>query len=149
MDFTHFIANQEQIEPAQKSGLYIVQQSNLPLNLQAFRCGLAGKPSDAAQRAFQSKQSSFASRFAIPKLLAPNERQGFWHSTPDSLRVRPNGSMPMTLVEVAAEGMVGPLRIEIDGQEPIRLARRKLKQLVEAIEVHIAPNLLVYLLQLV
>ena len=64
MDFTHFIANQEQIEPAQKSGLYIVQQSNLPLNLQAFRCGLAGKPSDAAQRAFQSKQSSFASRFA-------------------------------------------------------------------------------------
>ena len=28
--FTHFIANQEQIEPAQKSGLYIVQQSNLP-----------------------------------------------------------------------------------------------------------------------
>ena len=32
--------------------------------LQAFRCGLAGKPSDAAQRAFQGKQSSFSSRFA-------------------------------------------------------------------------------------
>ena len=64
MDFTHFIAHQDEIEPALKSGLYIVQQSHLPLNLQAFRCGLAGKPSDAAQRAFQGKQSSFASRFA-------------------------------------------------------------------------------------
>ena len=64
MDFTHFIANQDTIEPALKSGLYIVQQSHLPLNLQAFRCGLAGKPSDAAQRAFQAKQSSFSSRFA-------------------------------------------------------------------------------------
>jgi len=64
MDFTHFIAHQDEIEPALKSGLYIVQQSHLPLNLQAFRCGLAGKPSDAAQRAFQGKQSSFSSRFA-------------------------------------------------------------------------------------
>ena len=63
MDFTHFIANQETIEPALKSGLYIVQQSHLPLNLQAFRCGLAGKPSDAAKRAFQGKQSSFS--FAV------------------------------------------------------------------------------------
>ena len=64
MDFTHFIANQDRIEPALKSGLYIVAQSHLPLNNQAFRCGLAGKPSDAAQRAFQGKQSSFSSRFA-------------------------------------------------------------------------------------
>ena len=64
MDFTHFIAHQDEIEPALKSGLYIVQQSHLPLAYQAFRCGLAGKPSDAAQRAFQGKQSSFASRFA-------------------------------------------------------------------------------------
>ena len=64
MDFTHFIAHQDEIEPALKSGLYIVQQSHLPLNLQAFRSGLAGKPSDAAQRAFQGKQSSFSSRFA-------------------------------------------------------------------------------------
>ena len=64
MDFTHFIANQDQIEPALKSGLYIVQQSHLPRDYQAFRCGLAGKPSDAAQQAFQGKQSSFATRFA-------------------------------------------------------------------------------------
>ena len=64
MEFTHFIANQESIEPALKLGLYIVQQSQLPKDVQAFRCGLAGKPSDAAQQAFQGKQSSFASRFA-------------------------------------------------------------------------------------
>ena len=64
MDFTWFIANQDRIEPALKSGLYLVAQSNLPASLVAFRCGLAGRPSDAAQRAFQGKQSSFASRFA-------------------------------------------------------------------------------------
>ena len=64
MDFTWFIANAERIEPALKSGLYIVQQSRIPPEHQAFRCGLAGKPSDAAQRAFQGKQSSFSSRFA-------------------------------------------------------------------------------------
>ena len=64
MDFTWFIANAERIEPALKSGLYIVQQSRIPPEYQAFRCGLAGKPSDAAQRAFQGKQSSFSSRFA-------------------------------------------------------------------------------------
>ena len=45
--------------------------------------------------------------------------------------------------------MVGTFRIEIDGQEPVRLACRVLEQLVEAIQVHIASNLLVYLLQLV
>lgn len=64
MDFTEFIAKQDEIEPAQKSGLYIVMQSHLPKQFQAFRCGLAGKPSDAAIKAFQGKQSSFASRFA-------------------------------------------------------------------------------------
>ena len=64
MDFTYFIANKDQIEVAEKSGLYIVQQSHLPPQYQAFRCGLAGKPSDAAVKAFQGKQSSFSSRFA-------------------------------------------------------------------------------------
>ena len=64
MDFTFFISNKDQIEVADKSGLYIVQQSHLPPQYQAFRCGLAGKPSDAAVKAFQGKQSSFSSRFA-------------------------------------------------------------------------------------
>ena len=52
-------------------------------------------------------------------------------------------------VEAATEVLVGTFGIKIDGQEPVRLARRILKQLVEAIQVHIASNLLVYLLQLV
>jgi hypothetical protein len=64
MDFTTFIQRKEDLEVALKSGLYIVQQSHLPLEHQAFRCGLAGKPADSATRAFQSKQSNFASRFA-------------------------------------------------------------------------------------
>jgi hypothetical protein len=64
MDFTHFIQHKEEIEVAEKSGLYVVQQSRLPPQDRAFRCGLAGKPSDAAVRAFQGKQSSFSSRFA-------------------------------------------------------------------------------------
>ena len=58
MDFTWFIANAERIEPALKSGLYIVQQSRIPPEYQAFRCGLAGKPSDAVQRAFQGTQAA-------------------------------------------------------------------------------------------
>ena len=53
-----------EIEPATKSALYIVQQSHLPKPYQYFRCGLAGKPSDAAIKAFQGKQSSLASRAA-------------------------------------------------------------------------------------
>lgn len=64
MDFTHFIANKDSIEPALKSGLYIIQQSHLPEKYQAKRCGLAGRPADFATRAFQSQQSNFASRFA-------------------------------------------------------------------------------------
>ena len=69
MDFTHFIENKDHpdLSIALKSGLYIVQQSHLPKQYQAFRCGLVAKPSYseyAAQRAFQGKQSSFSSRFA-------------------------------------------------------------------------------------
>ena len=58
MDFTWFIANAERIEPALKSGIYIVQLSRIPPEHQAFRCGLAGKPSDAVQRAFQGTQAA-------------------------------------------------------------------------------------------
>ena len=64
MDFTFFIQHKEEIEPALKSGLYLIQQSHLPEKYQAFRCGLAGRPADVATRAFQSQQSNFASRFA-------------------------------------------------------------------------------------
>ena len=58
-------------------------------------------------------------------------------------------SLRQVFIEAATEGLVGTFGIKIDGQEPVRLACRVLKQLVEAIQVHIASNLLVYLLQLV
>ena len=45
--------------------------------------------------------------------------------------------------------MVGTFRIEIDGQEPVRLTCSVLKQLVKPLQVHIATDLLVYLFQLV
>ena len=63
MDLSYFIKNKERIEPALKSGLYCIMQSHLPRSMQAFRCGLAGKPLDTAQQV-SNVQSSFASRFA-------------------------------------------------------------------------------------
>lgn len=63
MDFTYFIQYKRFIEPAEKSGLYIVSQSHLPGQFQAFRCGLAGKPVDSATQ-FKSEPGNFASRFA-------------------------------------------------------------------------------------
>ena len=61
MDFTYFIQNKEKIEVAEKAGLYAVMQSHIPKNLQAFRCGLAGKPVDSATQ-FKSAEGNFASR---------------------------------------------------------------------------------------
>ena len=53
------------------------------------------------------------------------------------------------LVEAAPEGLFGLLWIKIDGQKPIWLTCSVLKQLVKPLQVHIAPDLLVYLFQLV
>ena len=101
MDFTHFIAHQDEIEPALKSGLYIVQQSHLPLNLQAFRCGLAGKPSDAAQRAFQGKSFGYT-----PVRRAPTRE-------PKRATSRP----PLSTVGVAPTGTgPGPVRLAAWGE---------------------------------
>ena len=63
MDFTYFIQNKDKIEVAEKGGLYAVMQSHIPKQLQAFRCGLAGKPVDSATQ-FKSAEGNFASRFA-------------------------------------------------------------------------------------
>ena len=63
MDFTYFIQNKENIEVAEKAGLYAIMQSHIPKNLQAFRCGLSGKPVDSATQ-FKSAEGNFASRFA-------------------------------------------------------------------------------------
>jgi len=53
------------------------------------------------------------------------------------------------LVEAATEGLLGLLWIEIDGKKPVWFARGVLKELVKAIQIHIASDLLVYLLELV
>ena len=52
-------------------------------------------------------------------------------------------------VEAATEGLLGLLWIKIDGKKPVRLACGILKELVKAIQIHVTPNLLVYLLELV
>ena len=52
-------------------------------------------------------------------------------------------------VEAATEGLLGLLWIKIDDKKPIRLACGILKELVKAIQIHIASNLLVDLLELV
>ena len=44
---------------------------------------------------------------------------------------------------------VWTFRIEIDGQEPVRLTCSVLKQLVKPLQVHIATDLLMNLLQLI
>ena len=62
MDFTYFIQNKEKIEAAQKAGLYAVMQSHIPKHLQAYRCGLSGKPVDSATQ-FKSAEGNFSSRF--------------------------------------------------------------------------------------
>ena len=63
MDFTYFIANKQQIEVAEKPGLYCVMQSHLPKDRIAVRAGLSGKPVDSATQ-FKSQEGNFASRFA-------------------------------------------------------------------------------------
>ena len=58
-------------------------------------------------------------------------------------------SLGGVLVEAATEGLLGLLWIEIDGKKPVWFARGVLKELVKAIQIHIASDLLVYLLELV
>ena len=53
------------------------------------------------------------------------------------------------LVEAAPEGLFGLLWIKINSKESVGLAGCILKELVKAIQIHIASDLLVYLLELV
>ena len=67
MDFTKFIAEREQIEPALKSGLYVVMQNHQKPEYQYFRMGLAGRPVDSAtsSRLQDSNFGYFAGRFTL------------------------------------------------------------------------------------
>ena len=52
-------------------------------------------------------------------------------------------------VKAAPEGLFGLLWMKIDGKESVGLAGCILKELVKAIQIHIASDLLVYLLELI
>lgn len=62
MDLTFFIKNKSQIEVAEKRGLYLVMQSHVPVQFQAYRAGLAGR--DVDDPAYRSTEGNFAARFA-------------------------------------------------------------------------------------
>ena len=92
MDFIDFIENKNgRLEMTEKAGLYCVMQSNIPKHLQAYRCGLAGKPVDSATK-FKSGEGSFKSRFAqylnycgdrremLPKCLPFSQSSGCWQA---------------------------------------------------------------------
>ena len=64
MDFSYFIENKQLIEPAEKSGLYLVEQKHIPQPYKAFRMGLAGRPVDSAT-SDQVQDSNFAGRFGM------------------------------------------------------------------------------------
>ena len=62
MDLTYFIQNS--IGPADKSGLYCVEQKHVPPSYRAFRCGLAGRPVDTAT-SVKTEEGNFKARFAM------------------------------------------------------------------------------------
>ena len=59
MDAEFLLAHKDEIEPANKPGLYILMQKQLPPQFQAYRCGLAGKPVDSATQ-FKSAEGNLA-----------------------------------------------------------------------------------------
>ena len=109
MDFTYFIQNKDKIEVAEKGGLYAVMQSHIPKQLQAFRCGLAGKPVDSATQ-FKSAPGSFSSRFA--------QYLNYW--MPTDAKVHAVLTVPRRSILGFAERVM-PERIEGDNREDFQL----------------------------
>ena len=109
MDFTYFIQNKDKIEVAEKGGLYAVMQSHIPKQLQAFRCGLAGKPVDSATQ-FKTAQGSFSSRFA--------QYLNYW--MPTDAKVHAVLTVPRRSIMGFAERVM-PAIIEGDNREPFQL----------------------------
>ena len=109
MDFTYFIQNKDKIEVAEKGGLYAVMQSHIPKQLQAFRCGLAGKPVDSATQ-FKTAQGSFSSRFA--------QYLNYW--MPTDAKVFACLTVPRRSIMGFAERVM-PGRIDGDNREDFQL----------------------------
>ena len=97
MDFTYFIQNKDKIEVANKPGLYAIMQSNLPPSMQAYRCGLAGKPVDSATTA-NTQEGSFSSRFAT--------YLNYW--LPTNAKVFACLTVPRTQIQGFAEKVMPP-----------------------------------------
>ena len=109
MDFTYFIQNKEKIEAAQKPGLYCIMQSHIPKHLQAYRCGLSGKPVDSATQ-FKSAEGNFASRFA----------QYLNYFMPTDAKVFACLTVPRRSIQGFAQRVM-PQSIEGDNREPYQL----------------------------
>ena len=109
MDFTYFIQNKEKIPVAEKAGLYAVMQSHIPKHLQAFRCGLAGKPVDSATQ-FKSAEGNFASRMA--------QYLNYW--MPTDAKVFACLTVPRRSIQGFAQRVM-PEQQEGDNREPYQL----------------------------
>ena len=110
MDFIDFISNQE-LEVTEKAGLYCVMQSNIPKHLQAFRCGLAGKPVDSATQ-FKSSEGSFKSRFS--------QYLNYWRPERNAAKVFAVLTVPRKSIMGFAERVM-PEQQEGDNREPYQL----------------------------
>ena len=120
MDFTYFIQNKERIEAAQKAGLYAVMQSHIPKHLQAYRCGLAGKPVDSATK-FKSGEGSFKSRFA--------QYLNYWRPERNAAKVFAVLTVPRKSIMGFAERVM-PEQQDGDNREPYQLLHLE-KPLIE------------------
>ena len=112
MDFIDFIENKnDRLEMTEKAGLYCVMQSNIPKNLQAFRCGLAGKPVDSATK-FKSGEGSFKSRFA--------QYLNYWRPERNAAKVFAVLTVPRKSIMGFAERVM-PEQQDGDNREPYQL----------------------------
>ena len=86
-------------------------QSNVTPRLQAFRCGLAGKPVDSAAQ-FKSAEGSFKSRFS--------QYLNYWRPERNAAKVHAVLTVPRRSIMGFAERVM-PAIIEGDNLEPFQL----------------------------
>ena len=110
MDFIDFIKD-DRLEMTEKAGLYCVMQSNIPKHLQAYRCGLAGKPVDSATQ-FKSAEGSFKSRFA--------QYLNYWRPERNAAKVFAVLTVPRKSIMGFAERVM-PEQQDGDNREPYQL----------------------------
>jgi len=108
MDFIDFIDNKDgRLEMTEKAGLYCVMQSNIPKHLQAFRCGLAGKPVSSATQ-FKSTEGSFKTRYL--------QYLNYWRPERNAAKVYAVLTVPRKTIMGFAEKVM-PEKMEGDNRE--------------------------------